>query len=81
MIADLFTCTVWGILCSPTFSAYKNTKIRINIKKIINICRYVLWFICFPVQNMPSFEFSLVSAVPNDAEIKSLWTVMVGGGA
>lgn len=44
-----------GVFGMPTFSAYENRK----KKRIINISRYVMRFVCFPFWNMPSAGFSM----------------------
>ena len=57
--AGLFTCTIlFSIFCKPKFSA----NAKKNKKNIINISSYVLRFVCFPVQNIPSSGFSVACA-------------------
>ena len=53
---DLFTHMIWVYFCTPKFWAYKN-RIFKKQKTHKNISRHILWFVCFPVQNMPSCGF------------------------
>ena len=48
---DQFT----GLLYAYTFSIWKYRNFKPNT--IINNCRHVLWFVCFPVQNLPCCGF------------------------
>ena len=54
--ADLFACTLWAYLVHLNFQHMK----KVKKKKIINISRCVLWFICFPVCSMPTSGFLMV---------------------
>ena len=54
-----YSCSL-GIFCTPTFSAYENTKIEKRKNKIkyfetsLAVCSFsILRFVHFPVQNMP----------------------------
>ena len=52
-LADLFTRTIWAYFVCLNLQHMKCPK-KIKTNMIINNSRHVLWFVCFPVQNMPS---------------------------
>ena len=57
MISDLFCFYAMGVFCTHQFLVHKNMK---KNKIIVNISRRLLWFIYFPVQNMPRSGFLVV---------------------
>ena len=58
-VMNVFWCHVSIVVygCTGTKCECVVISLKRVFLKIINISRHILWFVCFPVKNMPSLGF------------------------